>query len=114
MTSNSAIDSKKTILFPEATSLGVNGRFSGRNPGAEMLPSLTQHQISLVECALRQASKIEQAGWEAIPADLHPSFARYMAREVWTGQSDLLTLREAALLIIRDAITRTGEFTNKE
>jgi hypothetical protein len=72
--------------------------------------SMTPHQISLVECALRQISKIEQAGWDAIPMDLHRSFARYMGRDVWTGQSDLLSLREAALLIVRDAIARTGEF----
>ena len=79
-----------------------------------MVPSVTQHQISLVEYALRQVSEIEQTEWEAIPADLHPSFARYMGRDVWTDRSDLLTLRGAALMIIRDAITRTGEFTNKE
>jgi len=78
------------------------------------VPSVTQHQISLVEYALRQVSKIEQNTWEAIPADLHPSFARYMGRNVWTSQSDLLTLRGAALMIIRDAITRTGEFSNRE
>jgi hypothetical protein len=35
-----------------------------------------------------------------------------MCRDVWTGQSDLLTLREAALMIVRDAITRTGEFAD--
>jgi hypothetical protein len=76
--------------------------------------SMSQHQISLVEHALRQVSKIEQAGWDAIPRDLHPSFAKYMCRDVWTGQSDLLTLREAALMIVRDAITRTGEFGDEE
>ena len=76
--------------------------------------SMTQHQISLVEHALRQISRIEQTGWDGIPLDLHPSFAKYMCRDVWTGQSDLLTLREAALMIVRDAITRTGEFGDEE
>jgi len=76
--------------------------------------SLTQHQISLVECALRQISRIEQASWDAIPTDLYPSFAKYMCRGAWTGQSDLLSLREAALMIVRDAIARTGEFGDQE
>jgi hypothetical protein len=76
--------------------------------------SMTPHQISLLEHALRQVSKIEQSGWDAIPMDLHPSFARYMHRDVWTGMCDLLTLREAALMIVRDAITRTGEFAGEE
>jgi len=75
---------------------------------------MMQHQLSLVEHALRQLSKIDQAHWDAIPMDLHPSFARYMCRDVWTGQSDLLTLREAALMIVRDAIMRTGEFSDQE
>jgi hypothetical protein len=69
-------------------------------------------QILLVEHALRQLSRVEQTGWDAIPEDLHPAFARYMNRDVWTGECDLLTLREAALMIVRDAITRTGEFAD--
>jgi hypothetical protein len=36
-----------------------------------------------------------------------------MCRDAWTGLSDVLALREAALLIIRDAITRTGEFCDE-
>jgi len=76
--------------------------------------SMTQHQISLVECALRQIARIEQVSWGAIPPDLHFSFAKYMCRDAWTGQPDLLTLREAALMIIRDAITRTGEFGDEK
>ena len=76
--------------------------------------SMTQHQIALVECALRQIARIEQASWSAIPVDLHFAFAKYMCRDAWTGQPDLLTLREAALMIIRDAITRTGEFGDEE
>jgi hypothetical protein len=76
--------------------------------------SMSQHQMSLIEHALRQISRIEQASWEAIPNDLHPSFARYMCRDVWTGHCDLLTLREAALMIVRDAIMGTGEFGAEE
>jgi hypothetical protein len=76
--------------------------------------SLSQHQILLLEHALRQVSEIDQASWDGIPEDLHPSFARYMGEEAWTGLPDLLTLREAALMIIRDAIARTGEFGDEE
>jgi hypothetical protein len=75
--------------------------------------SMTQRQISLVEHALRQVSRIDQVGWDAIPIDLHPSFAKYMGTDAWTGHSDLLTLRIAALMIIRDAIARIGEFGNE-
>jgi hypothetical protein len=75
--------------------------------------SMSQHQTLLLEHALRQVTKIERAGWEEIPTDLHPSFAKYMGEEVWTGQPDLLSLREAALMIIRDAIARTGEFSEE-
>jgi hypothetical protein len=74
---------------------------------------MTQHQILLLEHALRQVSKIDQPGWAAIPTQLHPCFAKYMCRDAWTGLSDVLALREAALLIIRDAITRTGEFCDE-
>jgi len=77
------------------------------------LESMTQRQILLVEHALRQVSRIDQVGWDAIPIDLHASFAKYMGTDAWTGHSDLLTLRIAALMIIRDAITCTGEFSNK-
>jgi hypothetical protein len=77
-------------------------------------PKMTTHQIELVEHALRQVTKISQSNWDAIPMDLHASFARYMCKEVWTGESDLLTLRDAALMIVRDAITRTGEFAENE
>jgi len=76
--------------------------------------SMSQHQILLVEHALRQLSEIDQASWDEIPMDLHPSFARYMDEEVWTGLPDLLTLRQAALMIIRDAIAHTGEFGDEE
>ena len=76
--------------------------------------SMSQHQILLLEHALRQLSEIDQASWDEIPMNLHPSFARYMDEEVWTGLPDLLTLRQAALLIVRDAIARTGEFGDEE
>ena len=76
--------------------------------------SMSQHQILLVEHALRQLSDIDQASWDEIPMDLHPSFAKYMDEEVWTGLPDLLTLRQAALLIVRDAIARSGEFGDEE
>jgi hypothetical protein len=75
---------------------------------------MSQHQTLLVEHALRQLSEIDQASWDEIPMDLHPSFAKYMDEEVWTGLPDLLTLRQAALLILRDAIARTGEFGEEE
>jgi hypothetical protein len=74
---------------------------------------MSQHQILLLEHALRQVLKIEQVGWDEIPMDLRPSFAKYMGEEVWTGLPDLLSLREAALMIIRDAIARTAEFSEE-
>jgi hypothetical protein len=37
-----------------------------------------------------------------------------MGADVWTGLTDLMNLREAALMIIRDAITRSGEFTDDD
>jgi hypothetical protein len=74
--------------------------------------SMSQHQISLIEQALRQVSKIEASGWDEIPIDLQVSFARYMGEECWTHLPDLFTLRTAALMIIRDAIARAGEFSD--
>jgi hypothetical protein len=71
---------------------------------------MSQHQFSLLEYALRQVAKIDPSNWDEIPLDLHPSFARYTCADAWTGRPDLLTLREAALMIVRDAIARTGEF----
>lgn len=75
---------------------------------------MTEHQVALVEYALRHICKIDQSGWDGIPLDLHSSFAKYMCRDVWTGECDLLSLREAALMIVRDAIARTGEFGDEE
>jgi hypothetical protein len=82
----------------------------------QTLPSgrMSQLQIDLVEYALRQIAEISPSGWESIPLHLHPSFAKYMDRDVWTGQSDVLSLREAALMIVRDAITQSGEFASDE
>jgi hypothetical protein len=37
-----------------------------------------------------------------------------MGKDVWTGECDLLSLREAALMIVRDAITGCGEFRCEE
>jgi hypothetical protein len=37
-----------------------------------------------------------------------------MVKDCWTGESDLLDLRHAALMIVRDAIARTGEFADDE
>lgn len=72
--------------------------------------SLSQHQIALLERALLVLAKMDEGGWHEMPLDLRVSFAKYMHPEVWTHLPDLLTLREAALLIIRDAIARAGEF----
>ena len=74
----------------------------------------TQGKIELLEHALRQLTGISRSGWHDIPRHLHPAFAKYMSRDVWTGESDPLTLSEASLMIVRDAITRTGEFANDE
>ena len=74
---------------------------------------MSQHQLLLLEHALRQVAKINPDSWDEIPVDLHPSFAKYAATDAWTGRPDLLTLREAALMIIRDAIARTGEFDDE-
>jgi hypothetical protein len=76
--------------------------------------TLSQHQLSLLDHALRELSRIEPVGWGEIPMDLHISFANYMEREPWTGLPDLTTLREAALMIIRDAITHAGEFADDD
>jgi hypothetical protein len=72
---------------------------------------MSQHQIALLERALLIVTRTDHCGWSEMPRDLRISFARYMAFDVWTHLPDLLTLREAALLIVRDAIARTGEFS---
>ena len=72
--------------------------------------SLSHHQMCLLERALLVLAKMDEGGWHEMPLDLRISFAKYMHSEVWTHLPDLLTLREAALLIVRDAIARVGEF----
>ncbi len=76
--------------------------------------SATQKQVELVEHALRQLTGISRSAWPEIPQYLHPAFARYMSKDAWTGEPDALSLSEAALLIVRDAIMRTGEFSYDE
>src|SRR5215467_2484707 len=73
----------------------------------------SQSEIELVECALRQVTKMQRSGWDTIPAGLHGYFEEYMSKDVWTGECDPLTLPNAALLIVRDAITRTGTFGDR-
>ena len=73
--------------------------------------SMSQHQISLLERALLVLAKMDEGGWTEMPLDLRVSFAKYMDAEVWTHLPDLLTLREAALHVVRDAIAHTGEFS---
>jgi len=72
---------------------------------------MSQHQLVLLERSLLILSKLDECGWNEMPLDLRISFAKYMDAEVWTHLPDCLTLREAALKIVRDAIARTGEFT---
>ena len=74
----------------------------------------TQSQVELLEIALRQVTGMSRMDWPDIPIHLHRSFARYMAKDVWTGEPDPVTLSEAALRIVRDAIMRTGEFADDE
>ena len=73
--------------------------------------SVSQHQIALLERALRIVTRTDHGGWSEMPLELRISFAKYMESDVWTHLPDILTLREAALLIVRDAIARTGEFS---
>jgi hypothetical protein len=74
----------------------------------------TQKQSELLEHALRQLTGISPVAWPEIPEYLHPAFLRYMSLDAWTGKPDPLTLSEAALLIVRDAILRMGEFGDEE
>ena len=76
--------------------------------------SVTQKQVELVEHARRQLTGISRSAWPEIPQYLHPAFARYMSKDAWTGEPDALTLSEAALLIVRDAIMGIGEFGDDE
>lgn len=76
--------------------------------------SFTLTQIELVEHSLRQLLRLPRSGWDTIPIELRPFFEHYMEREVWAGALDLSTLPSAALLLLRDAITRTGIFAEDE
>lgn len=76
--------------------------------------SMSQHQMALLECALREISNIKPCGWDVIPWDLQHSFETRMGRDAWTGLPDLMTLREAALTIVLEAIAHTGEFAEDE
>jgi len=76
--------------------------------------SLTATQVELVEHALRQIIRISRPSWSEIPGHLQPHFARYMMRDIWTGVSDPVSLSEASLRIVRDAISRTGEFSEED
>lgn len=79
-------------------------------PSTEVLP-LSPAQIELLETALRQLTKIPRSGWETIPEAQRRYFAQYMEKEVWAGGVDLMTVRDAALRLIRDAVARTGAFS---
>lgn len=72
---------------------------------------MSRHQLTLLERALLVLSKLDEGGWQEMPLDLRVSFAKYMDAEAWTHMPDLLTLREASLKILRDAIAHTGEFS---
>jgi hypothetical protein len=74
----------------------------------------TQSQIELLEIALRQVTGISHTAWGDIPRHLHPAFEKYMGRDAWAGGPDLFTLSEAALMLVRDAIMRTGDFADLE
>ena len=71
---------------------------------------MSQEQISLLYHALRLAFKMDQARWSEIPLEARISLAKYMGEDVWTHLPDVLALREAAVMIVRDAIARIGEF----
>jgi hypothetical protein len=73
---------------------------------------MSRHQLDLLEHALCELEHFEPKGWDRMPTDLRPSFAQYMSQDVWTGGPDLFDLRHAALMIVRDAIARTGEFAD--
>ena len=77
-------------------------------------PKMSEKQVNLIECALRVLTHVSPRGWDEIPADLHQCFEKYMDRDVWTGVADLQTVREAAVMILRDAIAHRGEFGGAE
>jgi hypothetical protein len=94
-------NNRKTQSFPETVIMDT------------IVSPMTQAQIELVECALRVLMKISPVAWAEIPADLQRCFERYMERDVWTGEPDFQTFRQAAVMILRDAISRHGEFARQ-
>jgi len=73
--------------------------------------SMSQHQTALLERALLVLANMDEGGWREMPHDLRLSFAKYMHADVWTRLPDVLSLRESAVLVVRDAIARSGEFS---
>lgn len=71
---------------------------------------MTQVQRDMVECALRILTRASPLPWHDLSHELRRCLEKYMERDVWTGECDLTGIREAALRILRDAITHTGEF----
>jgi hypothetical protein len=76
--------------------------------------STKQSRVELLEHALRQLTSVSRLCWHDIPQHLHPAFAKYMSKDVWTGESDPFSLSEASLMIVRDAITRAGDFADDD
>ncbi len=76
--------------------------------------TFTPSQTELLEHALRLVTGICPLTWQETPSHLRHSFAKHMSKDLWTGEADLLSLPEAAMMIIRDAIARTGEFAGGE
>jgi hypothetical protein len=76
--------------------------------------TFTPSQTELLEHALRLVTGIGPLTWQEIPSHLHHSFAKHMDKDLWTSEVDLLSLSEAAMMILRDAIARTGEFASVE
>ena len=73
--------------------------------------TFTPGQTELLEHALRLVTGICPLTWQEIPSHLRNSFAKHMNKDLWTGEADVLSLSEAAMMLIRDAIARTGEFS---
>jgi hypothetical protein len=73
-------------------------------------PRMSPMQLELIECALRVLTQVSPLEWDEIPPELHRCFEKYMERDVWTGVADSQTVREAAVMILRDAIAHRGEF----
>ena len=59
-------------------------------------------KIELLEHALRQLTGISRSGWHDILAS-SACVRKIRDKDVWTGESDPLTLSEATLMIVRDA-----------